>query len=978
MELVNDLTGETLDIFGEIGEDPGSQWSVDGNGTADRTLRRKASVIDGNTENASGFPTLGTEWDGFEQDDVSGLGSHESETGGGTPVTYTAEDAGGNTTERTVLVIVKDELAPTFESCPEDITQSGEVLLNGAVVNFNLPVSDNCTEDVALTQTSGLASGEIFPIGTTTNTFEATDASGNTTICSFDVTIEEIEPYASFELTPSTTEPALCDEFTVMVAVQTTDVINLAEIQLNFDPEALEVISVTAPGGGELPAAPLGSEVEDESVIDNENGLLSYAAFSVSTPYPNSDFDFVEITFKALGSSGETTISPILNGFPKSLIAITNPFLPVPTAIDLLTGANSVVVSLQEDATPPIAICNDEVTVYLDENGEAVVTPEQVDNGSFDACTEVELSLDQSIFNCDYLPEIGGLSIDPGAIGSSTVTLTVTDEAGNIATCTADVIVLDEIAPDAVCENITVELNELGEASIDAEMLDGGSTDNCETLSFEASQTTFDCEDLGENQVELTVTDGSGNSTTCMATVTVVDDLAPVEPTLTDVTGECEATATAPTTTDNCADVVTGTTDDPLTYTEQGEYTITWTFDDGNGNTSMADQTVIVDDVTAPEEPTLADVTGECEATATAPTATDNCAGDVTGTTDDPLTYTEQGEHTITWTFADGNGNSTTAEQTVVVNDVTAPETPTLADVTGECEATATAPTTTDNCAGVVTGTTDDPLTYTAQGTYTITWTFADGNGNSTTADQTVVVNDETAPEMPTLADVTGECEATATAPTTTDNCAGVVTGTTDDPLTYTAQGTYTITWTFDDGNGNSITADQTVIVDDVTAPEVPTLDNVTGECEATATAPTTTDICAGEVTGTTDDPLTYTDQGEHTITWTFADGNGNSTTAEQTVVVNDVTAPEMPTLADVTGECEATATEPTTTDNCAGVVTGTTDDPLTYTEQDEYTITWTFDDGNGNTSTAEQTVVIADETEPEITCAADASRSVN
>ena len=43
-----------------------------------------------------------------------------------------------------------------------------------------------------------------------------------------------------------------------------------------------------------------------------------------------------------------------------------------------------------------------------------------------------------------------------------------------------------------------------------------------------------------------------------------------------------------------------------------------------------------------------------------------------------------------------------------------------------------------------------------------------------------------------------------ATAPTATDACAGTITGTTSDPLTYSTQGTFTITWVFNDGNGNN------------------------------------------------------------------------------------------------------------------------------------------------------------------------------
>ncbi|WP_299339542.1 hypothetical protein, partial [uncultured Psychroserpens sp.] len=98
------------------------------------------------------------------------------------------------------------------------------------------------------------------------------------------------------------------------------------------------------------------------------------------------------------------------------------------------------------------------------------------------------------------------------------------------------------------------------------------------------------------------------------------------------------------------------------------------------------------------------------------------------------------------------------------------------------------------------------------QGTFVINWTFDDGNGNSIVVPQNVIINDVTNPVIPTLSDIIGECSATATAPTTTDNCSGTLTGTTSDPVTYNSQGTYTINWTFDDGNGNSIVVPQNVI----------------------------------------------------------------------------------------------------------------------------------------------------------------------
>jgi hypothetical protein len=249
---------------------------------------------------------------------------------------------------------------------------------------------------------------------------------------------------------------------------------------------------------------------------------------------------------------------------------------------------------------------------------------------------------------------------------------------------------------------------------------------------------------VGVTPVTVTATDEAGNSASCTFTVTITDSEAPTAPPLPTLTGESSVTVPVPPpVTDNCGGTITATTTDPLVYNTQGTFTVHWTYNDGNGNSTTADQTVIVDDVTAPVPPQLPTVTGQCSATVTVPTATDNVVGSVTGTTSDPLTYSSQGTFIVQWTFDDGNGNTSAANQTVIVKDTIAPVAPTLPSVTGSCSSPVvlTAPTATDNCAGVVTGTTSDPLTYSSQGTYTVQWTFSDGHGNTSTANQTVVVS---------------------------------------------------------------------------------------------------------------------------------------------------------------------------------------------------------------------------------------------
>jgi len=231
--------------------------------------------------------------------------------------------------------------------------------------------------------------------------------------------------------------------------------------------------------------------------------------------------------------------------------------------------------------------------------------------------------------------------------------------------------------PVAIAQDITTNTVANCQADVTAAQIDNGSYDpDGDALTYSVSPTGPYA--LGSTSVTLTVSDGELSST-ATATITVNDVTSPVADltTLPDVSGECDATiASAPTATDNCAGALTGTTSDPLYYDQQGTYTVTWTFDDGNGNTTTQTQNVVVDDLTAPvaDIPALADVTGECDATVTSvPTATDNCAGALTGTTSDPLYYDQQGTYTVTWTFDDGNGNTTTQTQTVIVDDVTAP-----------------------------------------------------------------------------------------------------------------------------------------------------------------------------------------------------------------------------------------------------------------------------------------------------------------
>lgn len=84
--------GTNIDIFGRIGDDPGTAWTSGTISTLDQTLVRNPNVVTGVSVNpsgtgTSGFATLGTEWTSYPIDTVSNLGSHTMNAGGPGSVT---------------------------------------------------------------------------------------------------------------------------------------------------------------------------------------------------------------------------------------------------------------------------------------------------------------------------------------------------------------------------------------------------------------------------------------------------------------------------------------------------------------------------------------------------------------------------------------------------------------------------------------------------------------------------------------------------------------------------------------------------------------------------------------------------------------------------------------------------------------------------------------------------------------------------
>jgi len=103
-------------------------------------------------------------------------------------VSYSVTDGHGNTSTGNQTVTVIDNTQPII-SCPASITIES-TCPSGAIATYATPTAtDNCGVQSVTRNTGSLASGSVFPIGTSTVTHTATDIYGNQSSCSFTVTV---------------------------------------------------------------------------------------------------------------------------------------------------------------------------------------------------------------------------------------------------------------------------------------------------------------------------------------------------------------------------------------------------------------------------------------------------------------------------------------------------------------------------------------------------------------------------------------------------------------------------------------------------------------------------------------------------------------------------------------------------------------------------------------------------------------------
>jgi hypothetical protein len=242
-------------------------------------------------------------------------------------------------------------------------------------------------------------------------------------------------------------------------------------------------------------------------------------------------------------------------------------------------------VTVQDNMTP-VAMCQN-ISVALDASGHAVVTPAQINHGSSDNCSISSMTVSPNSFTC-------------ANVGANPVVFVVTDASGNSASCNAVVTVTDNTAPIVICQNVTIALDASGNASVTAAQVNKGSSDNCGIASMTVSPSVFTCNNAGANSVILKVTDTHGNSSSCTATVTVVDNTLPVaicKPatvTISHGAATIKATDINNGSYDNCGIASISVVPSTFTCSDIGTRQVTLTVTDVHGNKSSCQSAVTV------------------------------------------------------------------------------------------------------------------------------------------------------------------------------------------------------------------------------------------------------------------------------------------------------------------------------------------------------------------------------------------------
>ncbi len=434
----------------------------------------------------------------------------------GTPVVVRLSISEGNieVSSCTSNVTVVDDLDP--QAICQDITVQLDNNSQASIAASDVDggSTDNCAVGMTTLSTNQF---DCSNIGSNSVELTVNDVNGNVSTCSSVVSIvDNIPPNVpcqnntavlgangSVAITDALIDAGSSDNCAVATRVVSPNSFECMDLGLNT-----VVLTVTDINGN------VGTCASQVDVIDNISPSLTCLNNLDVFLDPNGQAT-VEPVDVIQSQSDNCALTPIvgqnLNLDCTDLISINNYDL---TVSDVAGNTSNCMTSINLiDNVPPSATCQD-ITVQLDNNGEAIISVNDVDGGSTDNCAVGMTTVSMNQFDCSH-------------IGSNSVELTVNDVNGNVSTCSSVVSIVDNIPPNVPCQNNTVVLGANGSVAITDDLIDAGSSDNCAVATRVVSPNSFECMDLGFNTVVLTVTDINGNAGTCASQVDVIDNISP-------------------------------------------------------------------------------------------------------------------------------------------------------------------------------------------------------------------------------------------------------------------------------------------------------------------------------------------------------------------------------------------------------------------------------------------------------------------
>ena len=494
-------------------------------------------------------------------------------------------------------------------------------------------------------------SPELFYLGNTTIIWTAIDLYGNSATANQTITVVD------------TTAPSIIPPQDVVSEAQNSDS-NIVSIGGATADDLVGVISVE----NDAPVVfPLGDTLVTWTATDSA-GNFATATQKVTITDTTPPIITAPESIEAEATSALETAVSIGNANATDFIGIESITNDAPNVFPV---GDTIVTWTATDLAGLTSTDTQTITV-VDTTAPTIRTPSVV---TVEASSETQNVVEYGTIIADDLVGVVSMNNDAPAVfpfGLTTITWTVTDEAGNVATSTQEVMVVDTISPsievpdDIVLEAVNANENivNLGNAqATDNVRLDSITNDAPELFS------------LGQTNVTWIATDISGNSANSTQTITIIDTTPPTiaipEDILAEATSalENEISFVEPTAADSVSSVII-TNDAPAVF-PLGESTISWTATDEAGNVASTTQKITIVDTTSPELIIPDDVTIDATGLQTFVEIGNATASDLTDSApsisnDLPFSF-PLGQTIITWTSIDEFGNSVSATQTINV-----------------------------------------------------------------------------------------------------------------------------------------------------------------------------------------------------------------------------------------------------------------------------------------------------------------------